>query len=217
MQNYREEKILFGNAEFFGSNMGTLFHAASSSMLISDCHFGKAAHFRRHGIPVPALSPLSDHGKICALLEHLQPARLLFLGDLFHSDLNYEWELIQDITARFPETEFILVLGNHDIIPQQVYRDSRIHVMNEYYLTDELLLSHEPVESGEGFNICGHIHPGYHISLGSRQAVMLPCYYIHGKRLVMPAFGNLTGLVNQNKGKAKGKALCYTGNKLFWS
>ncbi|NJM94359.1 MAG: phosphoesterase, partial [Cytophagales bacterium] len=54
-------------------------------LLISDLHLGKVAHFRKRGIAIPPHSEEQNLLRLLNLLVSFRPARLVLLGDLFHS------------------------------------------------------------------------------------------------------------------------------------
>lgn len=166
------------------------------TLLIADLHFGKAAHFRKSGIPIPEPVHDADLVQLKKLQTHFSPIHTYFLGDLFHSDWNSQWEYFQEFLEQFPKTEFHLVKGNHDILSPLAYKQSVLKIHNEPLILGNLMLSHEPLENiPTGFlNICGHIHPGVRLVGKARQSVRIPCYFLSQSRLILPAFGNFTGL-----------------------
>ena len=165
-------------------------------LVIADLHLGKASHFRKEGImiPIPKLSP--DLQAMEKLVNSLQPITLIFLGDLFHSNLNKEWEGLNEFIIRYPTTRFVLTKGNHDILPSAVMEDTAIEVVEEYEIGSHLLFTHVPLNlvPEEKLNISGHIHPGVMIKAKGSQSYRLPCFYYHNRCLVLPAYGKLTGL-----------------------
>jgi uncharacterized protein len=165
-------------------------------LLIADLHFGKAAHFRKSGIPIPEPIHDADVFQLIKLQEAFQPAHTYFLGDLFHSDWNSQWEYFKLILEHFPNTEFHLIKGNHDILSPLAYQQSSLKIHNEPLSLGSLILSHEPMEIiPEGYlNICGHIHPGIRLVGKARQSVRIPCFFESRSQLILPAFGNFTGL-----------------------
>jgi len=80
-------------------------------LVIADLHLGKAAHFRKEGImiPLPEISP--DFQRLNELITSIQPSKVVFLGDLFHSSLNKEWEDLKDFLLRYPSVHFVLTLS----------------------------------------------------------------------------------------------------------
>jgi len=165
-------------------------------LVISDLHFGKINHFRRSGIPVPLKANDKNTETLIELFTRTKPERVIFLGDLFHSHYNDEWEVIGQVIRHFQSISFELIQGNHDIMSRHQYDRHRLKVHDEL-LIDSILFTHEPMEEIEKgkFNLAGHIHPGVRLSGRGRQALTLPCFYF-GKTLgLMPAFGAFTGFV----------------------
>jgi DNA ligase-associated metallophosphoesterase len=167
-----------------------------SILIIADLHLGKAQHFRKSGIFMPAGSAAKDYLTLNALIEQYRPQQVWFLGDLFHSIHNSEWLQFEAFIHQWPDINFTLIKGNHDIIKEEYYDELGIAVVSHVLPLDQLLFSHEPmhdVEDGK-INIAGHIHPGCVIHGKGRQSYRLPCFYLSGQNFLLPAFGYLTGL-----------------------
>ncbi|MBS9525211.1 ligase-associated DNA damage response endonuclease PdeM [Litoribacter alkaliphilus] len=171
---------------------------ATNSLFIADTHFGKAGHFRKAGIAVPESVHLEDYKIIEELIHTYQPANFYFLGDLFHSDLNAQWVRLEEFLEGFTEVNFILIKGNHDILPKKIYQSSTIKVIDQPLELDHLILSHEPMEDlKEGkINLCGHIHPGFSAGGSGARKIKVPCFHQRPGQLILPAFGKFTGLYN---------------------
>ena len=163
------------------------------TLIISDLHLGKSNHFRKSGIPLSIGSAMADLERMSLLISSLSPMRLVFLGDLFHSDHNAEWELLAGWIRQYPQIHFELVEGNHDLLPVDVYHQAGIQVRSGITLHG-IHLSHEPADEPGTYNICGHIHPGVRLVGKAKQSLRIPCFYISSMRMVLPAFGSLTGL-----------------------
>ncbi len=165
-----------------------------SVLLIADLHFGKAAHFRKSGIPIPEKVHDQDYIQLKSLISRYSPEQVYFLGDLFHSSWNEQWENLLLFLGQFPNSTFHLVVGNHDILPAEKYQDPKLQVHPNPIVIGSLLLSHEPSLPPEGFiNICGHIHPGIILKGRAKQKVRIPCFHFSNDILVLPSFGNFTG------------------------
>jgi DNA ligase-associated metallophosphoesterase len=175
------------------------------SLLLADLHLGKAAHFRKAGIPVPSLVHHHDLQRLDELLLMTQAKKIYFLGDLFHSALNREW---YDFTAwmeKYPEKDFILIKGNHDILPDQVYEESRLQIISEKLAIPPFLLTHEPLKEknkkSDLYPICGHVHPAVSLRGSGFQQITLPCFYFGLHYALLPAFGKFTGFHKIKPGK----------------
>nr|WP_242067794.1 ligase-associated DNA damage response endonuclease PdeM [Cyclobacterium marinum] len=171
-----------------------------NALLLADTHFGKAAHFRKAGIPVPESIHLDDFHRISNLLDKTSASTVIFLGDLFHSESNESWFTLLEFIELFPQLNFHLVMGNHDILPETLYQGSTLKIHKGNLLLGNLILSHEPQKGLQkgSLNICGHIHPGIVIRKSSIQKFRLPAFYYKNNTLIMPAFGQFTGLYSMD-------------------
>lgn len=167
------------------------------SLLLSDLHLGKAAHFRKAGIPIPAKVHRHDLLRLDALISFTNARKVLFLGDLFHSELNTEWNDFTSWMEKHPQLEFTLIKGNHDILPEQAYADSRLRLIEKKLAVPPFLLTHEPLtdknEENGLYTICGHLHPAVSLRGNGLQQITLPCFYFGLHYALLPAFGKFTG------------------------
>lgn len=173
-------------------------------LVIADVHLGKASHFRKNGVAIPAHVQQDDYNNLRKLLDDVQPEKVYFLGDLFHSSFNNDWHNFCDLIAAYPFIQFTLVKGNHDIINKQKFGELCIEVVDEIE-TDTFVYTHEPIKNVPAgkVNVVGHIHPGVVLSGMGRQSLKLPCFYREEQLLVLPAFGVLTGLYSMDANLAK--------------
>lgn len=167
------------------------------ALLIADLHFGKINHFRKAGIPVPVKANERNTETLIDLINQHRPQRVIFLGDLFHSHYNEEWEVVGQITNHFKNVSFELVIGNHDILSENQYQRHRFK-LHEQLKIGNLLLTHEELEEVpiNFYNLSGHIHPGVRLHGKGRQSLRLPCFYFGERKGLLPAFGSFTGLAS---------------------
>ncbi|MTI41394.1 ligase-associated DNA damage response endonuclease PdeM [Fulvivirga lutimaris] len=163
-------------------------------LLIADLHLGKANHFRRSGIAVPSKSNDQNIERLISLLQEERIERVLFMGDLFHSHYNPSWEDFGTFINSFPEITFDLVIGNHDIMSEHQYTKYGINIYKDPLTIGPFIISHEPMETFDGYNLAGHIHPGVVLRGKARQGIRLPCFHFGDKQGLLPAFGEFTGL-----------------------
>ena len=163
-----------------------------NTLFVSDTHFGKVSHFRKSGLAVPLAAIEQNWSRLIAMIEEFNPNKLVFLGDLFHSDYNKEWESFRMIGDTFHEMEMILVLGNHDILDVEHYRNASLKLVDTLEV-GPFIFSHHPLDKHELYNIYGHIHPAVIMRGKGRQKLKLPCFYFGKNSGIMPAFGSFTG------------------------
>ncbi|MCH8487177.1 MAG: ligase-associated DNA damage response endonuclease PdeM [Candidatus Cyclonatronum sp.] len=178
-----------------------VFRPDNRTLYLADTHFGKAGTFRRGGIPLPGGHNRADYARLNGLIGAHQPQRIVFLGDLFHSFLNEEWQEFTEWRSGHPQIGMLLIEGNHDVLLPDDYRQAGLHLQPEGFEDDGLLLNHHPLPEDAAPadlrpSLCGHVHPGVRLSGPGRQHERLPCFRhsTRHKQLMLPAFGSFTGL-----------------------
>ncbi|NOT76747.1 MAG: ligase-associated DNA damage response endonuclease PdeM [Cyclobacteriaceae bacterium] len=174
-----------------------IFLPEEKVLIVADLHFGKINHFRQAGLPVPKSANHKNAENLIDLVNLWKPLRTVFLGDLFHSHYNEEWEVVGQIIRHFPGCSFELIIGNHDIMSEQQYIRNGIKVIDQDVIGC-WILTHEPMDRLEipdgKINMAGHIHPGAFMQGKGRQSVTLPCFWFSKNQIILPAFGSFTGL-----------------------
>lgn len=184
------------NAELFLMPQKAIFWPEKQMLLVADTHFGKVTHFRKAGIAVPQGAAAKNLVKFEHLLRVTRAKEVYFLGDLFHSELNTEWFALKTLIQKFDHCQFHLVMGNHDILFTESYAKMGLAVHKTEVIIDQFTLTHEPMvnQSADRLNICGHIHPGVKLLGAAKQSLRFPCFYLSNNQLLLPAFGEFTGL-----------------------
>jgi len=172
-----------------------IYWKREQTLLMADLHLGKINHFRKSGIAVPAKANEKNLELIVELINSTNPARVIFLGDLFHSHYNSEWEVFGELINHFKSIAFELVIGNHDILSENQYVRKGITVYDDLRLPP-FIFTHHPLEDPDDqfYNLAGHVHPGATLHGIAKQSVTLPCFYFGKQQGILPAFGMFTGL-----------------------
>lgn len=193
-----------------------LYWHESQTLFVSDPHFGKVNHFRKSGIPIPREMLEGNFNRLFRMLDAYKPSQVIFLGDLFHSDKNEEWNILKEFLEEYETIDFVLVLGNHDIIGRYELEESPLTCYEQLDL-DPFVLTHYPIEKfeGPGFNLCGHVHPGVTLRGGPGQALRLPCFYFSSHQGILPAFGDFTGSF-RIKPKRNDRVIAIAKNELLY-
>ncbi|MBL8009182.1 MAG: ligase-associated DNA damage response endonuclease PdeM [Flavobacteriales bacterium] len=183
-------------ARFTMHPWGGLYWHERNWLLVADLHLGKAAHFRKAGVPLPEGDDHATMDRLTQVLDHFSPSRLFILGDLFHSDVNRSWDGF--VTwCRSRKEELHLVPGNHDRLSERRYRDAGLLVHDQEMVEDGITLCHDPLgrnSTGEGYRIGGHVHPGVVLAGTGQQRITLPCFVVGPRSTLLPAFGLRQGL-----------------------
>jgi DNA ligase-associated metallophosphoesterase len=185
-----------------------IYWPKQQTAFIADLHLGKTTHFRKAGIAIPTGIIKAEIDRIENIILKFRPKRIFFLGDLFHSDLNHEWDIFNEFLNQHPTLEFILIKGNHDILNDKTYNLSQLKIEKEPFQLPPFILTHHPLKKGEvndkELNLCGHLHPGISIKGKGKSYLSLPCFYLEKNIVILPAFGRFTGLakIKRTKGSS---------------
>lgn len=191
MQNHIEYTCK--NQTLILSAKRAVFWKSQRALLVADLHLGKAGHFRKSGIPLPASITLNDLLRLGELIEEFKPVKCFFLGDLFHSDYNNEFLLLKACIKKYATVEFILIKGNHDIVADQKIKGLGIAAIYDTLEIPPFQFTHHPQIDKKLYNFAGHLHPGYRINGLGRQSLKTPVFYFGAKQAILPAFSAFSG------------------------
>ncbi len=173
---------------------GSLYLPDLQTLVVSDLHLEKGSSFARRGQMLPPYDTGATLEKLAAVIADYRPATVISLGDSFH-DGGGAGRLPQPYRERLLSLmmgcEWIWVTGNHD---PDAPADLPGIVADEVAV-GRLSFRHEPLKGAGAGEIAGHLHPGAVVVQRGR-AVRRRCFATDGDRLVMPAFGAYTGMLN---------------------
>lgn len=189
------------------TNQRALFWGQQKTLVLSDLHIGKTAHFRKAGIPIPSAILDNDLKKLQGLINYFQPEIVLVVGDLFHAEQNTDSAQFRDFIESNQNINFELIKGNHDRLKNSFYESLGISVYKTHKDVAAFRFVHDEQHCGEDiFCISGHTHPGVVIKGRGKVSIKLPCYEVSEHRLILPAFSEFTGL---NTKRTVDSAICY--------
>jgi DNA ligase-associated metallophosphoesterase len=187
------------NEEFHLLAQKGLFWPKERTLFVADPHFGKAATFRKVGIPVSEHTTEDDCGRLLQMLEYTGATRLVFLGDFLHARQG-KTDPVRTLLFQWREAcanvEIVLVRGNHDLKSGDPWPELSIKCHGEPFLIKHLHCRHHPTDQENQPYLAGHIHPGYSIKGMGRGSVRAACFWVRRESIILPAFGSFTGLKN---------------------
>lgn len=172
---------------------GVLYWPSQDILIVADLHLEKGSSFARKGVFLPPYDSRATLTRLAATVEALNPQTIIALGDSFHDKEGAERLCADDratLSLMQAGREWIWIAGNHDPLPPEEVGGI---ALDEMYC-GLLIFRHEPVPGAVG-EIAGHLHPCAKIR-GRSRSVRRPCFIEDGKRLILPAFGALTGGLN---------------------
>ena len=174
---------------------GGLWWESASVLVVSDLHLEKASSYAARGQMLPPYDTRATLKRVAALIKLLQPTTVISLGDSFHDRRARPRMAADDVALVRSMTEacdWVWIEGNHDPNPPE---DLGGRMAHELVLGD-LVFRHEPSIGPALGEIAGHLHPCARVIGRGGRTVRARCFATDGERLVMPAYGALTGGLN---------------------
>ena len=181
----------FAGETFEAMPSGALFWRAREALLGADLHLEKASWFARLGQFLPPYDSHATLTELAAEVERSGASRLYCLGDSFHDAFGCDRlptnarELLTELTSRL---DWTWIVGNHD----PGFADHCGGRIEDEVAIDGIILRHEAVPGETRAEISGHFHPKLRLHLKGRR-VSRRCFVRSESKLIMPAFGSLTG------------------------
>jgi uncharacterized protein len=183
--------LSFGGHDLRALPEGALYWPSRRALLVADLHFEKASWFAGRGQMLPPYDTLATLAALTALVERLAPDELWCLGDSFHdvdgcNRLPIEARaMLTGLTRRLA---WHWITGNHDA----VLVDHCGGAVHDEAAVDGLVLRHEALAGEARPELSGHFHPKLRLTIRGRH-VARRCFVATGTKLILPAFGALTG------------------------
>jgi uncharacterized protein len=166
------------------------------ALIVTDTHFGKAATFRRSGIPVPEETTQADLDRLTSLILSTGAHRLIVLGDLLHAKAGRQpavLNALQEWRAKHNEIAIDLIMGNHDRAAGAPPNEWNIVLHPREMLLEPFVFVHEPGGVEGRYVMSGHIHPSVLLNDGLHRSARFPCFSFGERQAILPAFGSFTG------------------------
>ena len=169
---------------------GALYWPERRALLIADLHFEKASWFAARGQMLPPYDSLATLTDLTALIDSSNAAEIWCLGDSFHDSAGcarlpgQAQTMLRGLTQ---SRRWVWITGNHD---RQIDRCGG-EVLDEA-VVDGLVLRHEADPREIRPELSGHFHPKLRVRVRGNM-VSRRCFVITGSKIVLPAFGSLTG------------------------
>lgn len=172
-----------------------IYWPAERALLVADLHLEKASHFARHGQFLPPYDSRETLERVGLALRQTGARRVFCLGDNFH-DAQGPARLDAATRATLGDLvrghDWVWITGNHDQ-PRDGATAAPVPGTHLAELTvGDMILRHEAQPDETAPELSGHFHPCLRVVQRGR-AIRRPCAVATRTRLVLPAFGTLTG------------------------
>lgn len=188
----RQPPVLdFAGHQFVAFADRALFWPRHGALIVADLHLEKASWYAAHGQPLPPYDSHDTLDRLARLAAETGARAVWCLGDSFH-DRNAANRIVPAIAERLHEqaaaTKLLWIAGNHDGLSGGAWGGE---VADELAI-DGIVLRHQCDPAETRPEISGHFHPKMRLTIRGR-SVARACFAGDARRLILPAFGSLTG------------------------
>ena len=184
-------RFSFCGHELMALPQGALFWPARQALLVADLHLEKASWFARLGQMLPPYDSVATLADLTAVVAATAAREVWCLGDSFHD--RHGCDRLPErartmLTSLTATTSWTWITGNHD----PGFADHCGGAIVDEAVVDGLVLRHEADPAETQPELSGHFHPKLRITQRGRK-VSRRCFVASERKLVLPAFGALTG------------------------
>jgi uncharacterized protein len=178
----------------------TLYWPRERALLVADLHLEKASWYARGGQMLPPYDSRETLHRLDRALRLSGARRVFCLGDNFHDADGparldpHAATLLGALTRR---ADWVWITGNHD---EKGATGAAPTLPGTHLGETELggiVLRHEALRGETRPELSGHFHPAFRVVVRGR-AIRRACVVASEQRMVLPAFGALTGGLDAN-------------------
>ena len=168
-----------------------LFWPRHDALIVADLHLEKASWYAALGQPLPPYDSHDTLDRLAVLVARTGARAIWCLGDSFHD--RHAADRIAPAVAERLHTQaasvrLLWIAGNHDGLTGSAWGGEVADEM----VVDGIVFRHQSVKDETRPEISGHFHPKLRINVRGRP-VSRPCFAGDERRLILPAYGSLTG------------------------
>ena len=168
-----------------------LFWPRHEALIVADLHLEKASWYAALGQPLPPYDSHDTLDRLAALAAETRARGVWCLGDSFHDRAAAE-RIAPAIAARLraqaASTQLLWIAGNHDGLTGGAWGGA----IADEIVVDGIVFRHQSLAGEMRPEVSGHFHPKLRVSSRGR-LVSRPCFAGDDRRLILPAYGSLTG------------------------
>lgn len=161
------------------------------ALLVADLHLEKASWFARGGQMLPPYDSRETLERLADAIRQTGARRVFALGDNFHDNRGTERldpHAAGMLAALTRAVEWVWITGNHD---EELRGCSGGVPLAEIELGG-VVLRHKAHPDERRPEFSGHFHPKIRLNV-RRRTIARPCAVRSERRMILPAFGALTG------------------------
>lgn len=187
--SFRSEEMFLVAAA--GSRGAAVYWPAERALLVADLHLEKASFYAKGGQMLPPYDSRETLERLALAVRRTGARRVFALGDNFHDSRGtdrLEPHAAGMLAALTRALDWVWITGNHDPELGAEAGGTRVEELE----VASLVLRHKAQETTASPELSGHFHPRLILTARGRR-ISRPCAVRSESRLILPAFGALTG------------------------
>lgn len=189
--------LSFAGEEFWLTTGRALYWPRERALLVADLHLEKASYYAKHGQMLPPYDSRETLERVALAIRETGARRVFTLGDNFHDSAGTERlepHAAGMLAALTRATDWVWITGNHD----HAMEAKAGGTLAEELEVAGIVLRHQAAVGETRPELSGHFHPRLQVTVRDRH-IRRPCAVVsrgignHGGRMILPAFGALTG------------------------
>ncbi|PKP86712.1 MAG: phosphoesterase [Alphaproteobacteria bacterium HGW-Alphaproteobacteria-17] len=181
----------FAGQEFRMLADRALFWPRHRVLIVADLHLEKASWYAASGQHLPPYDSHDTLDRLARLVAETDARAVWCLGDSFH-DRDAARRIAPAVAARLHRlaaaTRLLWIAGNHDGLSGGAWGGD----IADEHVVDGIVFRHQSWPDETRSEISGHFHPKLRTNVRGRH-LSRPCFVGDAQRLILPAFGSLTG------------------------
>jgi uncharacterized protein len=173
-----------------------LYWPAERALLVADLHLEKASWYAQTGQMLPPYDSRDTLERLADAVRITGARRVITLGDNFHDDagaLRLDAHCTGMLEALTRALDWVWITGNHDEALPKGFGGTIVPELE----VAGIKLRHEARAGETAAELSGHYHPKLSVNVRSRH-IARPCAVLArtgdgAERMILPAFGTLTG------------------------
>jgi DNA ligase-associated metallophosphoesterase len=186
----------FAGHELALGNGRALYWPSERALLVADLHLEKASWFAERGQMLPPYDSRDTLERLADAVRITGARRVITLGDNFHDDagaLRLDAHCTGMLEALTRSLDWVWITGNHD---EELPKGFGGTIVPELEVGG-VVLRHEAKRGESAPELSGHYHPKLRVNVRNRH-IARPCAVLGrgaggAERMILPAFGSLTG------------------------
>lgn len=184
-----------GHEMLLGSGRA-IYWPEERALLVADLHLEKASWYAQSGQMLPPYDSRDTLERLADAVRHTGARRVITLGDNFHDDagaLRLDAHCTGMLEALTRALDWVWITGNHDAELPRGFGGAIVAELE----VGGVKLRHEARAGETAAELSGHYHPKMRMTVRNRH-IARPCAVLGrgsggGDRMILPAFGTLTG------------------------